>query len=98
MSEIITAVYEKWVLRPTEPLNLRECQTVRLQVLDEELASREGALAVLRAAGMLHVQLVPAERPPDPVSAEERKQLAKTLGRGPGRPLSQIVIDERGPR
>jgi len=38
MSEIVTAVYEKGLLRPLTPLNLRERQSVRLQVLPEEPA------------------------------------------------------------
>ena len=38
MAEIVTAVYERGVLRPLQPLDLREHQTVRLQVLPEEPA------------------------------------------------------------
>ena len=33
MTEIVTAVYEKGILRPLQPLKLRERQTVRIQVL-----------------------------------------------------------------
>ncbi|RLC20865.1 MAG: hypothetical protein DRI57_03815 [Deltaproteobacteria bacterium] len=33
--------------------------------------------------------------PPDPVSEEERGRLAETLGKAPGRPLSEIIISER---
>jgi predicted DNA-binding antitoxin AbrB/MazE fold protein len=98
MTEIITAVYEKGLLRPTEPLNLREHQTVRLQVLGEEPTEQEDVLALLAAAGMLQTQRAIATRPPDPVSPEERQRLAEILGRAPGRSLSQIIIDERGPR
>ena len=36
MAEIITAVYEKGMLRPLHPLDLREHQTVRLQIMPEE--------------------------------------------------------------
>jgi len=35
MAEIVTAVYEKGMLRPLQPLNLRERQTVRIQVLSD---------------------------------------------------------------
>jgi predicted DNA-binding antitoxin AbrB/MazE fold protein len=34
--------------------------------------------------------------PPDPVPEEERRALADMLGRAPGKPLSEIVIEERG--
>lgn len=98
MSEIITAIYEKGLLRPTEPLNLREHQTVRLQVLGDELTEGERVLALLTAAGMVQIKRTPTGCPPDPVSADERRRLAQVLGRIPGKPLSEIVIDERGPR
>jgi predicted DNA-binding antitoxin AbrB/MazE fold protein len=34
--------------------------------------------------------------PPDPVSEQERLELADILGKAPGKPLSEIVIEERG--
>ena len=34
--------------------------------------------------------------PPDPISKKERRRLAEKLGRAPGRPLSEIIISERG--
>jgi predicted DNA-binding antitoxin AbrB/MazE fold protein len=36
--------------------------------------------------------------PPDPVSEQERLELADILGGAPGKPLSEIVIEERGKR
>jgi predicted DNA-binding antitoxin AbrB/MazE fold protein len=33
MAEIVTAVYEKGLLRPLSPLKLNEHQTVRIQIL-----------------------------------------------------------------
>jgi predicted DNA-binding antitoxin AbrB/MazE fold protein len=35
MTETITAIYEKGVLRPLEPLNLREKQRVHIQILSD---------------------------------------------------------------
>ena len=35
--EIVTAVYERGVLRPLQPLDLQEQQKVRIQILPEEL-------------------------------------------------------------
>jgi predicted DNA-binding antitoxin AbrB/MazE fold protein len=36
--------------------------------------------------------------PPDPVSQQERLELDDLLGQAPGKPLSEIVLDERGER
>ena len=96
MSEIITAVYEKGVLRPLHPLNLREKQTVRIQVLPTEpVDEAEEVIQLLVAAGLM----TPPKKgtpPPDPVSEEERRELAEILGKAPGKPLSEIVIEDRG--
>ena len=32
----------------------------------------------------------------NPLSEEERDEIAKTLGQAPGKPLSEIIIEERG--
>jgi len=69
MNAIITAVYEKGLLRPLSPLNLSERQTVRLQVLPaENLAQDEGAEAVrgLVEAGLMRPRST--SLPPTPKS------------------------------
>jgi predicted DNA-binding antitoxin AbrB/MazE fold protein len=95
----VTAVYEEGVLRPLHPLNLRERQQVRLQVLPEESEANEAEMAVriLVEAGLMRPpkQGTP---PPDPVSEEERLAIAKRLSQAPGKSLSQIVIEDRGER
>jgi len=95
-AEIVTAVYEKGVLRPLQPLDLEEHQTVRIQVVPEEPAEDEGeaAIRVLVAAGLLTPP--PRRSDVDPVSEEERRELADRLGRAPGKPLSEIIIEDRG--
>ena len=99
MMEIVRAVYENGVLRPLRPLKLREHQTVRLQLLSDETREDEdegeAAIRILVAAGLMR----PPERgtlPPDPVSEEERLALAERLARAPGKPLSKIIIEDRG--
>ncbi|HQE93314.1 MAG TPA: antitoxin family protein [Anaerolineae bacterium] len=99
MGETITAVYERGALRPLTPLKLREHQRVRIQVVaenaSEEEDEREQVINILVKAGLVQ----PKPRgpvPPDPVSAEERQRLAELLGSAPGKPLSEIVIEERG--
>lgn len=96
MAEIVTAVYEKGVLRPLHPVDLREHETVRLQVLPGPIDDVERAVQALVQAGLV--------TPPrgrsriSPPSAEERRDLAQELGKVPGKPLSEIIIEERGER
>ena len=95
MAEIVTAVYEKGVLRPLQPLNLEERQTVRLQVLPEEQDSNaEEVIQALVEAGLLTPPLGHSDV--DPISEEERRELAEVLGQASGKPLSEIIIEERG--
>ena len=102
MMEIVTAVYEKGMLRPLQPLNLRERQRVRIRVVledsdvsEEPVDDTDALIQRLVAKGLMR----PRPRgpiPPDPVSAEERKALADRLGRAPGKSASEMVIEDRG--
>ena len=102
MSEIITAVYEQGKLRPLKPLKLRERQTVRIQVLQDEPIPGTpedevgDVIQNLIAAGLMHAHPEREVIPPDPLSAEERKELADRLGRAPGKSASDMVIEDRG--
>jgi predicted DNA-binding antitoxin AbrB/MazE fold protein len=96
MGKVVTAVYEDGVLRPLDPLNLREHQEVRIHLLADEVQSKTGedAVRVLVSAGLMRMP----ERgtpPANPVSEEERRALAERLGRAPGKPLSEIIIEDR---
>jgi len=99
MSQIVTAVYEKGVLRPLHPVNLRDRQQVRLQVLPDDWEENDAwtAVSVLVEAGLMRPprQGTP---PTDPVSNEERLALAKRISKAPGKSLSDIVIEDRGER
>ena len=100
MNETVRAVYEKGVLRPLRPLHLRERQTVQLQIVTDEPAESaneaEAAIRLLVAAG----QLTPPPRHPNiaPVPEQARHELADRLGHAPGKPLSEIIIEDRGER
>jgi len=98
MAEIVTAVYERGVLRPLQPLNLRERQRVCIQVVPETTEEDEGEemVRLLVAAGLMRPRPRTGTRPPDPVSAEERRALAERLGRASAKPLSEAVIEDRG--
>ena len=98
MSETVLAVYEKGVLRPLEPLQLKEQQQVYIQVVPKEVADDEGAAAirVLVEAGLMRAPDRQVPPPPDPVTEQERRALAESLTQAPGKALSEIVIEERG--
>ncbi len=96
MTETITAVYEKGILRPLQPLHLREGQTVHIRILPELTGADDAAIRSLVEAGLL--------TPPrgnsdvEPLSEQEQRELADRLGRAPGKSLSQIIIEDRGER
>ncbi|MBR8833017.1 MAG: DUF104 domain-containing protein [Stigonema ocellatum SAG 48.90 = DSM 106950] len=95
MSEIITAVYSNGMLRPQNPLSLTDGQTVRLQVLTLEEASSEAEQIIqsLVAAGL--VTPPPHRGDVEPVSEEAWRELTQRLEAYPGKPLSEIIIEER---
>lgn len=96
MAETITAVYEQGVLRPLTPLHLSEHARVRLQILpDPPPEELRAAIATLIAAGALAGPVGESSLPPP--SASERRELAERLGRGLGKPASEMIIEDRGP-
>ena len=110
MAEIVIAVYEKGILRPLSPLGLRERQTVRIQVMPDKVIPAEETCAtseidqaddiiqIMVAAGLMRPPERKLPRPPDPVSEQERRRLADALAQAPGKPLSEVIIEERGER
>jgi len=95
MSEIVTAVFENGVLRPSTPLPLRELEEVRIKLLRSDPV--EDVEAVLRE--LAHAGIVTA--PSDdgkiaPMSSAKRLENARTLGNISGKSLSQLIIDDRG--
>ena len=97
MSRVISAVYENGILRPLVPLPFREKETIRLQVISNKANEAEEVIQLLVDAGLMLPQAVKkGPLPPDPMSSEERLQIAAILGQVPGKPLSEIVIEERG--
>ena len=95
MTETVTAVYENGVLRPLRPLKLRESQTVRLQIVSEEPTASEDETAI-RALVEAGIVTPPSGRPDvEPISEQERRELADRLGRAPGKSASEMVIEDR---
>lgn len=98
MPEIIVAVYENGMLRPQVPVSLSEGQTVRLRVVPE--VSPGGPKTELDKAFQLMLDqgwmtLPPHDPNIKPVTDEEVHELAKRLGAKPGKPLSEIIIEDR---
>lgn len=99
MSEIMVAVYENGVLRPLNPVTLTEGQTVRLRVVSEVALGNsnnevEAAIQTLVDRGKM---TLPAKDPSiKTVSELERSELFEKLKERPGKPLSEIIIEDRG--
>jgi predicted DNA-binding antitoxin AbrB/MazE fold protein len=89
--DVITAVYEKGVLRPLKPLPLAEKQTVRIQIMEDD--PEKQIIQELIALGLI----TPPSRKATvkPVSEAELRAIADRLGRAAQRPLSEIIIEER---
>ncbi|MBA3944101.1 MAG: antitoxin family protein [Herpetosiphonaceae bacterium] len=96
MATTISAIYEDGVLRLLVPLSLPEHTQVEVTVDVPATAtfrdSRERIRAALVAGGLSRAQSEPWAGPP-PLSTEERASLAQQVG--PGRPLSEIINEER---
>ena len=97
MDQTITAIYENGVLRPLTPLALPEHTEVEISLkpLPSTAAAethRRRVRKVLSAAGLV---LPEPDTPPfvQPLSAAERHELARRIPAG--RPLSEIIIEER---
>ena len=91
MLENITAVYEKGCLHP---LNLQENEIVHLTVIPAT-NDREEIIRIMVGAGLMRPIRTTKEFMPNPVSEKERLRIAEKLGNAPGKPLSEIIIEER---
>jgi predicted DNA-binding antitoxin AbrB/MazE fold protein len=91
----VTAVYKDGMLRPVQPLGLRENQRVRIQIVRDEAENEaETAIRKLIEAGLLTPPQGQSDVPEK--SEEQRQALADRLGRVPGKPLSEIIVEDRG--
>ncbi len=95
MLQNIMAVYEYGLLRPLEPLTLREKQRVRIQIEPEnQIDTVEQVFQFFTNMGWL--------TPPSgqskvkPVSLEERNRIADILGKAARKPISEMIIEDRG--
>jgi len=96
MDQTVTAIYENGVLRPLDPLDLPEHAKVHisitpLQAPADAEAHRRQVREALVAAGLVLPE--PAAPQGQPLSEQERDELARRIPAG--RPLSEIIIEER---
>lgn len=94
MPEIIKAIYENGVLRPLKPLSLQENQTVKIQVLPEDENELEQITHSLVAAGLLTPP--PYCKNVESASEVAWHELTEKLKATHSKPISEIIIEERG--
>lgn len=95
MPQSIMAVYEHGLLRPLEPLVLPEKQKVRIQVEPEkEIENIENVFQFLINMGW--VTPPPGHSRIKPISLDERNRVADILGKSTKKPVSQMIIEDRG--
>jgi predicted DNA-binding antitoxin AbrB/MazE fold protein len=96
MDTVVTAIYEKGMLRLLTPLNLPEQSRVTVRILPEERPEEKSrrAEAVLAASGLVK-PLEPAGELRS-ISKARRAELARLYGAGG--PLSEAIIAERDAR
>jgi len=97
MPETITATYKNGCLYPLSPLNLPDNKAVRIIILPQESPDpKDEIVQIMNQAGLISPSHQPPRTaPPDPVSENERVELAKKLGQVKGKPLSETIISER---
>ncbi len=91
--QTITVVYEKGVLRPLVPLKLQEKETVQIQILT---AANPVQQYVQQLAALGLVTPPPGQTDVEPMPDAERQRLADKAGQFASKPLSEIIIEDRG--
>ncbi len=93
MSQNIIAVYEYGLLRPLEPLILDEKQMVIIQV-EKQIDTVEQAFQFF--INMSWLTPPSGQSRVKPVSLEERNRIADILGKAARKPVSEMIIEDRG--
>ncbi|MEG5065274.1 antitoxin family protein [Microcoleus sp. B3-A4] len=100
MPETITAIYENGVLRPLSPLSLNDGETVQIKIVTEvspeELkGDREKAITLMDVRKLMGLPTKQFKL--DAAAEQKRRELFEKLKGRVGKPLSEIVIEDRGP-
>ena len=99
MNSTVIAVYEKGVLRPLAPLALPEQARVQIHIQPTVSAEAAAHRRQVREALVIAGLSLPTPEIPPPsglLSAERRDELAHLFSAG--RPLSELIIEEREER
>ena len=95
MSELVMAIYDQGLLRPLKPLNLPDRQTVVIQVLSEFVSDK--ADQIIQFLVKLGYLTPPSEHSQmKPVSETERQIVADRFAKAASKPLSEMIMEERG--
>ncbi|MEG3861371.1 antitoxin family protein [Microcoleus sp. herbarium12] len=97
MPETIAAVYENGVFRPLSSVSFQDGETVRIQLWpDDPKKQAELAIQFLVDRGLV-TPLPNTLQNVEAVTDDDVYELAKRLGGKPGKPLSEMIIEDRGP-
>jgi predicted DNA-binding antitoxin AbrB/MazE fold protein len=93
----VMAIYENGVLRPLTPLALPEHTRVQIHVwqvpVPTDAAGHHRQVREALVAAGLSLPSSPLPPASSPISAERREELARLFAAG--RPLSELIIEER---
>ncbi len=100
MPETITAIYENGVLRPLSPLSLNDGETVQITIVaevsqEEVKGDREKAIKLMDVRKLMGLPTKQFKL--DAAAEQKRRELFEKLKGRVGKPLSEIVIEDRGP-
>lgn len=104
MPETITAIYENGVLRPLSPLSLNDGETVQITIVaevsqEEVKGDREKAIKLMDVRGLVRLPKKQGklDRAELIKRAQQWRELMQKMEPLPGKPLSEMVIEDRGP-
>jgi predicted DNA-binding antitoxin AbrB/MazE fold protein len=104
MPETITAIYENGVLRPLSPLSLNDGETVQITIVAEvsqEEVKGDREKSMIKWMAVEGVRLPKKQGKLDRAElikrAQQWRELMQKMEPLPGKPLSEMVIEDRGP-
>ncbi len=104
MPETITAIYENGVFRPLSPLSLNDGETVQITIVaevsqEEVKGDREKSIKLMDKRGLMRLPNKQSQIDPAELARREEnwRELFEKLKGRPGTPVSEIVIEDRGP-
>ena len=104
MPETITAIYENGVFRPLSSVSFKDGETVQINIvadvsLEELKGDREKAIKLMDVRGLVRLPKKQGklDRAELIKRAQQWRELMKKMEPLPGKPLSEIIIEDRGP-